>query len=58
MLYLLFWLAAVGVVAWYIDTYIQMTPMIKGLFRLVTILFVLFILFQLVSEFAPPFPRR
>lgn len=58
MLYFLFWLAAVGAVAWYIDTYIQMTPMIKGLFRLVIILFVLFILFQLVSEFAPPFPRR
>ena len=54
MLYFLLWLCVLGAVAWYVDAYIPMTPMIKGLFRLVVIIIVLVLLFQILSNFAPP----
>jgi hypothetical protein len=57
MLYFLLWLCVLGAVAWYVDAYIPMTPMIKGLFRLVVIIIVLVLLFQILSNFAPPSMR-
>jgi heme A synthase len=58
MLYLLFWIVVVGVISYFVETQVPMQPFFKALFRLVLILIVIYILYQLAVNYAPPMPRR